>query len=85
MKVAVFHKSMDDIESEHTPLNATFLSLGLDEWLVQALAAMSIRRPTPIQAACIHPILEGNKILKDFTDIKAEIVWEERRQDQERR
>jgi len=47
------------VEDEHTHASATFASLGLDEWLVQALSAMSIRRPTPIQASCILPILHG--------------------------
>ena len=46
-------------DEEHSPSNATFPSLGLDSWLVNALAAMSIKRPTPIQAACIDPILDG--------------------------
>ncbi|GAO48345.1 DEAD-domain-containing protein [Saitoella complicata NRRL Y-17804] len=40
--------------------SVTFKSLGLDKWLVDALASMSIRKPTAIQAACIKPILEGN-------------------------
>ena len=37
----------------------SFASLGVNRWLVGSLAAMAIRRPTPIQAACIGPILEG--------------------------
>jgi hypothetical protein len=49
----------NNIDDEHTPLNNTFPSLGLDDWLVQALSAMSITRPTPIQASCICPVLEG--------------------------
>lgn len=36
-----------------------FPALGIDRWLVDSLSAMAIRRPTPIQAACIPPILEG--------------------------
>lgn len=36
-----------------------FPSLGIDRWLVDSLGAMAIRKPTPIQAACIPPILEG--------------------------
>lgn len=50
---------VNEVDEEHSPLNSTFPSLGLDDWLVQALAAMSIKRPTPIQAACIRPVLEG--------------------------
>ena len=37
----------------------SFVSLGLNRWLVDSLAAMAMRKPTPIQAACIGPILEG--------------------------
>lgn len=36
-----------------------FAGLGIDRWLVDSLGALAIRRPTPIQAACIPPILEG--------------------------
>jgi len=51
--------SAEDVDAEHRPASTTFESLGLDSWLVQALSAMSIKRPTPIQATCIGPILEG--------------------------
>ncbi|KAF8468963.1 P-loop containing nucleoside triphosphate hydrolase protein [Kalaharituber pfeilii] len=37
----------------------SFAALGVSKWLVDSLAAMAIRKPTPIQAACIGPILEG--------------------------
>ncbi|GAA5961019.1 hypothetical protein JCM21900_002276 [Sporobolomyces salmonicolor] len=37
----------------------TFASLGVEPFLCRALQAMSIRRPTPVQAACIPPILAG--------------------------
>jgi len=47
------------IDEDHSTSSTTFSSLGIDDWLVDALAAMSIKRPTPIQAACIRPILEG--------------------------
>jgi superfamily II DNA/RNA helicase len=50
------------VDEEHRSSNKTFASLGLDDWLVQALTAMSIKRPTPIQAACIRPILEGSHL-----------------------
>ncbi|KAG5458561.1 MAG: hypothetical protein BJ554DRAFT_1191 [Olpidium bornovanus] len=39
----------------------TFAALGLDKWLVDALAAMSIRRPTEIQCACILPTVQGEE------------------------
>ena len=48
-----------DVDEQHIPSNDSFASLGLDSWLVQALTAMSIKSPTPIQAACIRPVLEG--------------------------
>ncbi|KDQ15431.1 hypothetical protein BOTBODRAFT_31765 [Botryobasidium botryosum FD-172 SS1] len=38
---------------------ATFHSLGISSSLVSALNAMSIRHPTPIQSACIPPLLAG--------------------------
>ncbi|TGZ82816.1 DEAD-domain-containing protein [Ascodesmis nigricans] len=40
--------------------NTDFASIGLDRWLVDALSAMRISKPTPIQAACIPAILNGN-------------------------
>ena len=49
----------EDVDEQHLPSNNTFQTLGLDDWLVHALKAMSIKRPTPIQAACIRPVLEG--------------------------
>ena len=46
-------------DEEHLAVKETFSDLGIDRWLVDALAAMSIKRPTPIQATCIPPALEG--------------------------
>ncbi|KAI9477666.1 P-loop containing nucleoside triphosphate hydrolase protein [Coemansia mojavensis] len=40
-----------------------FSDLGLDRWLVDTLAAMSIREPTEIQRACIKPILSGRDVI----------------------
>ncbi|RPA94734.1 DEAD-domain-containing protein [Choiromyces venosus 120613-1] len=37
----------------------SFTELGIERWLADSLSAMAIRKPTPIQAACIGPILEG--------------------------
>ncbi|KAK2782646.1 putative RNA helicase [Emmonsiellopsis sp. PD_33] len=39
--------------------SSTFASLGLAPWLVGALSAMAIKRPTAIQKACIPEILAG--------------------------
>jgi len=36
-----------------------FESLGLAEWLVRQVSAMGFKEPTPVQAHCIPPILEG--------------------------
>lgn len=41
----------------------TFASLGLEPWLVESCAEMGLRKPTPIQAACIRPTLAGRDIL----------------------
>lgn len=37
----------------------SFASLGVAPFLVRSLASMSIRAPTPVQAACIPPVLAG--------------------------
>ena len=45
------------------PLNnkiQSFPGLGVSKQIVSALAAMSIRRPTEVQAACIPPLLAGS-------------------------
>lgn len=53
-------------DDEHSAAKETFSELGLDQWLVDALTAMSIKQPTPIQAACIPPALEGYRLLKRY-------------------
>jgi ATP-dependent RNA helicase DDX49/DBP8 len=40
--------------------SSSFAELGVVASLVASLSAMSIRKPTPVQAACIPPLLEGN-------------------------
>jgi ATP-dependent RNA helicase DDX49/DBP8 len=42
------------------PSASGFASLGVDKWIVASLAAMQIRRPTPIQAQTIPAILSGS-------------------------
>ncbi len=37
----------------------SFESLGLSDSLIGQLAAVGIKKPTPVQANCISPILEG--------------------------
>lgn len=37
----------------------TFVDLGIDRWLISALASVAIDHPTPIQDRCIPKLLEG--------------------------
>ena len=52
-----------EVKAAPTSTNAStatkFDHLGVEPWLVRSLLAMSISRPTPVQAACIPAILEG--------------------------
>lgn len=41
----------------------SFESLGIAKWLVEALNAMAINKPTEIQRRCIPPILEGRNCI----------------------
>lgn len=36
-----------------------FKRLGLGDWLVNQMAGIGFKEPTPVQANCIPPILEG--------------------------
>jgi ATP-dependent RNA helicase DDX49/DBP8 len=56
------HQSNDGLDSSllRSPSGSTFESLGVDKWIVASLAAMQIRRPTPIQAQTIPAILSGS-------------------------
>ena len=38
---------------------ADYASLGVEPFLIRALAAMAIRTPTPVQAPCVPAILSG--------------------------
>lgn len=40
-----------------------FTSLGLDEWLGGVLVGLSIRLPSPVQEACIPPLLQGRNVI----------------------
>ncbi|KAJ6260474.1 ATP-dependent RNA helicase dbp8 [Drechslerella dactyloides] len=44
-------------------MTTDFSTLGVKPWLVTSLAAMAIKRPTPIQAACIPEILKGKNCI----------------------
>jgi ATP-dependent RNA helicase DDX49/DBP8 len=41
--------------------SSNFMELGVHPSLVASLAAMSIRKPTSVQASCIPPLLKGDK------------------------
>ena len=41
------------------PIPVEFEELGLSPSLIRSLKTMSIRRPTPVQSACIPPLLAG--------------------------
>eukprot|EP00002_Diphylleia_rotans_P039899 TRINITY_DN9376_c0_g1_i4.p1 TRINITY_DN9376_c0_g1~~TRINITY_DN9376_c0_g1_i4.p1 ORF type:complete len:462 (-),score=101.90 TRINITY_DN9376_c0_g1_i4:12-1397(-) len=41
----------------------TFTKLGVAPWLVQNLAAVGIKKPTPIQLQCIPPALKGRDVI----------------------
>ncbi|RKO83656.1 P-loop containing nucleoside triphosphate hydrolase protein [Blyttiomyces helicus] len=44
-------------------LPKTFPDIGLNQWLVDALAALSIKAPSEIQKACIPEILKGKDVI----------------------
>ncbi|KAJ2658970.1 putative RNA helicase [Coemansia sp. RSA 1200] len=52
-----------DKDEYRAPPMRTFAELGLDQWLVDSLSAMAIKRPTEIQRACIGPILDGRDVI----------------------
>ncbi|KAF8305619.1 DEAD-domain-containing protein [Clavulina sp. PMI_390] len=47
------------LELPTSPSTTDFEELGISPTLVRALKTMSIRKPTPVQAACIPPLLAG--------------------------
>ncbi|KAG0263225.1 putative RNA helicase [Actinomortierella ambigua] len=54
----------EDIESEDEfQSKKNFAELGLSSWLVNALKAMSIRKPSEIQENCIPHILSGRDVI----------------------
>ncbi|TMW56845.1 hypothetical protein Poli38472_006855 [Pythium oligandrum] len=58
--------TMDKVQVDGTlapmPL-VSFLNLGLDPWIVKKCELVGIRHPTPVQANCIPPILQGRDVL----------------------
>jgi ATP-dependent RNA helicase DDX49/DBP8 len=49
------------VEKLAVPAPPSFSALGISPPLQAALASMSIRTPTPVQAACIPPLLSGTR------------------------
>jgi ATP-dependent RNA helicase DDX49/DBP8 len=55
-------KPLNPLDAHEKPsVNATFTSLGLSQPLINALANINIKKPTEIQAACVGPILAGER------------------------
>lgn len=40
---------------------AEFRALGLAPWLAEQARQVGLNRPTPVQAACIPPVLQGKR------------------------
>ncbi|KAG8812009.1 putative RNA helicase [Serendipita sp. 400] len=59
-RVVVTSKRRSVSQESSIPIQTTnFTELGVHPGLVTTLATMSIRKPTPVQAACIPPLLQG--------------------------
>uniref|UniRef100_K3X673 RNA helicase n=1 Tax=Globisporangium ultimum (strain ATCC 200006 / CBS 805.95 / DAOM BR144) TaxID=431595 RepID=K3X673_GLOUD len=56
-------KVIVDGEDATSTMLISFLNLGLDPWLVKKCELVGIRHPTPVQANCIPPILDGRDVL----------------------
>lgn len=68
----ISHREIKESVDEEKPVKkkarpslkeATFQSLGLDEWICNNLTKLSISKPTPVQEHCIPAILQNNKIV----------------------
>jgi hypothetical protein len=44
-------------------LMATFKSLGVNQWLIDQLRELNVKKPSPVQEHCIPQILAGNDVL----------------------
>ncbi|KAG8827082.1 putative RNA helicase [Serendipita sp. 401] len=59
-RVVITSKRRSLSQESSIPIHTTnFTELGVHPGLVTTLATMSIRKPTPVQAACIPPLLQG--------------------------
>jgi ATP-dependent RNA helicase DeaD len=52
-----------EVKQEHPDTDCGFQDLGLSEPLLRALGDVGYERPTPIQARCIPPLLDGKDLL----------------------
>ncbi|KAJ2081032.1 putative RNA helicase [Coemansia sp. RSA 988] len=52
-----------DKQTYPVPPQCSFGALGLDQWLVDTLNAMSIGQPTEIQRACIGAVIDGRDVI----------------------
>ena len=52
----------DDSSSSSNPVS-TFKELGVCSWILRQLSCLGISTPSPVQANCIPPILEGKSIM----------------------
>ncbi len=53
---------MEKHTTSHQPIDS-FEHTGISQTLLRAVSAMGFEKPTPIQAACIPPIMEGRDVL----------------------
>lgn len=57
------NKVIVDGDDSSSTMLISFLNLGLDPWIVKKCELVGIHHPTPVQANCIPPILEGRDVL----------------------
>lgn len=57
------NKVIVDGDDAASTMLISFLNLGLDPWIVKKSELVGIRHPTPVQANCIPPILEGRDVI----------------------
>ena len=50
-------------KADNGDIIADFSGLGIAPWLQMACSSMGIRKPTPVQAACIPPALAGRHVV----------------------
>jgi len=55
----VTENPLQEHEQESNPPASTFPSLGICSWLQEQLSGLGISLPTPVQTACVPPILAG--------------------------